>query len=229
MVLTLLLASAAAGEFADDDLLLTLANAHSMALTAIPGCFQMEGVYRQDYSLGLLGGQRESASVRGVLRDGVWERRELSQTDAPERWFAAHNLAQSAFGVDPGAEGSIGWGRYLLDALPGSVSAQYAERRGDEWALVQTLAGGPRADNTMTTLFDAATLRPRAIQARVASPIRGLEDGGHKVRIIRLNMDLAFGPDGAPVSEDVDAKFGQGIVTGTTKVHADWRSTACPS
>ena len=104
-----------------------------------------------------------------------------------------------------------------------------AERRGAQWALVGTLDGGPRSENAMVTLFDDEPLRVRALRARVTSPILGLKDGGHKIRILRLTMDLVFGPDGAPVSESVDARFGQGVVTGTTKVSATWRSSPCGS
>jgi hypothetical protein len=149
--------------------------------------------------------------------------------DHPDQWFPAGHLARSAFGTDPAATKGEGWGGYLLGALPGMVSAQFVERRGDQWALVGTLDGGPRSDNTMVTLFDDEPLRVRALQARVTSPILGLKAGGHKIRILRLTMDLVFGPDGAPVSESVDARFGQGVVTGTTKVSATWRSSPCGS
>lgn len=222
-----LLYRALAADIASDEMLSQLTVAHATALTAIPGCHRMEGSYKLYFSLGLLGKQHEEASIRGILREGVWEGRELATAAQPDRWFPAQHLARSAFGVDPAATKGEGWGAYMLTELPGTVSAQYAERRGEQWALVSTLDGGPRSDNTMVTLFDADPLRVRAIEARVTSPIRGLKDGGHTIRILRLAMDVVFAADGAPVSEAVDARFGQGIITGDTRVHVDWRSTPC--
>jgi hypothetical protein len=229
MLFLVLVPNLVAADIASDELLARLASAHDEVPTRIPGCFRMEGTYTSDFSLGLLGGQREAALVRGTLRDGAWEGRELAMADHPDQWFPAGHLARSAFGTDPAATKGEGWGGYLLGALPGMVSAQFVERRGDQWALVGTLDGGPRSDNTMVTLFDDEPLRVRALQARVTSPILGLKAGGHKIRILRLTMDLVFGPDGAPVSESVDARFGQGVVTGTTKVSATWRSSPCGS
>jgi len=227
VALLTLVASLYAADFGDDAVLERLGTARDRALTAFPGCYRMQGKYESDYSLGLLGGQKESALVKGVLRDGIWEGREIATAAAPELWFPARHLAMSAFGIEPTATQGSGWGPILLKVLPGTVSAEYAERRGGQWALLSTLDGGPRSSNTMVTLFDEDPLRVRTVQARVTSPIRGIVDGGHKIRIIRLTMDLVVGPDGAPQSESLDMRFGQGVVTGDTRLRVVWQSSPC--
>lgn len=211
----------------DDDTLSRLTAANDRALTAIPGCHQMEGTFAVRADFGLLGVEDTQWLARGVLRDGVWEHRQVASPDRPTEWHPAGSNAVSAFGVDPSLPSGVGWGPFLLRALPGVVSMQYIERRGNQWALVSTLDGGPRSSNTMFTLFDDDPLQARSIQVRVTSPIRGIEDGGHKIRVLRLTMDLALDEKGVPVSETFDARFAQGVVSGTSTLAVEWRSRPC--
>jgi hypothetical protein len=211
----------------DNDLLSRLTAANERVLTAIPGCHHMEGTFSDHTDFGLLGGADHEYLVRGILRHGVWEGREVVNPDRPTGWHPAGGSGISAFGVDPSLPKGVGWGRFLLSVLPGAVSMQYVERRGSQWALVSTLDGGPRSANTMITLFDEAPFQARSVQVRIDSPIRGIEDGGHKIRILRLAMDLALSPDGVPVAETFDARLAQGIISGTSELTVAWRSRPC--
>mgnify|MGYP001565924023 CR=1 FL=1 len=213
----------------DDETLSRLVTANARALTGIPGCHRMEGRFTVHADFGILGGDDTDWLVRGTLRDGVWGDRQVADPARPTEWHAAGRNAVSAFGVDPALPEGTGWGPLLLRALPGQVSMQHAERRGAQWALVSTLDGGPRSTNAMFTLFDDDPLAVRAIEVRVSSPIRAIVDGGHPIRILRLTMDLVLDEAGVPVSEAFDARFAQGLASGTSRLWAGWQARPCDS
>lgn len=197
------------------------------ALSRIPGCHDLAGTYEVRASLGGRETLDEAWLVRGTLREGSWEDREVARSGSPEEWIPDRSNAASAFGTDPLVKVDVGWRALLADTLPGAVSSQYVKRMGDTWAVVSTLDGGRRSTNTMVTLLAHGTLDLRGLQVRVDSPIRRVDNAGTRIRIEALTMDLVVDENSVPVSETFDVRFRQGLMVGTSRQRTVWTARPC--
>ncbi len=190
-----------------------------------PGCHRMYGSGDGSADLGVFGTHAITWTTRGTLRDGVWEAREIATPALPD-WAPAEDRAIPAFGTVPDVAADRGGFQFLLHALPGAVSAMYATTKGDTTELVASLRGGPRSDNHMTTIFDAATSRPRAWTMSVTSPVV-LRDGARSVTVRRLSVRLDADAAGVPVREVADAAFSKGPFSGELRFRTEWTTRPC--
>lgn len=210
-----------------DELLAELGRRAAEGLSRPPGCHLLYGRGRLETRYGGFGRRVEEFRVRGVLSEGVWSARQYAPVGEGAAWEPAGWRAVSAFGGDPRVPEGVGAFPWLLDVLHGPVSLSYLEREGENWVIRSTLAGRREGRNTLTTRFDAAGQRPVSWAVRVVSPVRGLEDGGRPVRVLRLALDLTVSADGAPASEHLVGTVARGPLIGAVDHRTDWEARPC--
>ncbi len=192
------------------------------AILAPQGCFVLQGTLEVTADVGLLGTSTTRDQLRGKLRDGVWESREIARPDGT--WRPAGYDAISAFGQIPGLPRNTGPMPFFLDTLPGQVSTVYAEPDGNDWRLIQTLQG---KNNRLITSFNGEPLRARQWTFDVPNPIM-LDDGRRMTKMRRMNGTLEVNEDGSPRAEIWTARFRQGIFVANVSSSVLWTAAPCP-